>query len=130
MKLYEFFGHLNLGLNKDTDKDPSKHNVEKEHELATDVFYHILDNDLLHKKYFMPTAKKIKLAKDDNDPETDSHNWKLWLPMVDAGCVDYYKSHKLDDHPNKIFTKNFRKELCQKLVDHYYEDIIKGEYKL
>jgi hypothetical protein len=130
MKLYEFFGTINLDQNTDKDKDPLNHNREKEVELSNDIFNFILDDDLLHKKFFMPVAKSILLAKNDKDPKTDSHDWKLWIPMTNAGCMNYYKEHDLKEHPTDVFTKEIRKDLCKKLANHFHEDIIKGKYKL
>jgi hypothetical protein len=130
MKLYEFFGHISFDQNSDKDKDPLNHNREEEIELSDDIFNFILDDDSLHKKFFMPTAKKILLAKNDNDPKTDSHDWKIWLPMVNTGCMNYYKEHDLKKHPKEAFSKDLRKDVCKRLVDHFHEDIIKGKYKL
>ena len=130
MKLYEFFGHINLDHGDDKNKDPAKTDSLQEEELLTSVFEFILDDDELHKKHFMPIAKNIKKAEKDGDPKTDSKSWKLWIPMVNAGCMKYYKEHDVKKHPNDAFTKEVRKELCQKLADHYHPDIIKNIYEL
>lgn len=129
MKLYEFFGNMNFNPNKDEDLDPLHHNVEKEKELCDDVFYHIIDNDDLHKKYFMPLAKQLK-RRYDNTKDDASLDWKVWAPMVNAGCADYYKEKKLEQHPTDAFPKELRRDLCKRLEKHYREDIAKGEYQL
>lgn len=130
MKLYEFFGTMSFDQNSDKDKDPLNHNREQEVELANDIFNFILDDDDLHKKFFMPVAKKILLAKNDKDPSTNSNDWKLWIPMVNAGCMNYYKQKDLKKHPKDVFTKELRKDLSKQLVNYFHEDIIKGKYNL
>jgi hypothetical protein len=53
-----------------------------------------------------------------------------FMPMVNKGCMEYYKKKKMEGRPEKLFDKEMREELCQRLYDHYYEDVIKGSYKL
>jgi hypothetical protein len=120
MKLYEFFGNINFDQEKGRDsKSLSK---EEEQELGDDVFYYILDDDDLHKKYFMPVAKELK-AKYDDTSDDASHDWKVWSPMVKSGCARYYKEHELKKHPEDVFTKEFRKDICKRLESHYRESI-------
>ena len=52
------------------------------------------------------------------------------MPMVNKGCKEYYHEKKLKGHLGKIFTKELRQDTCERLYDHYKEDIIKGKYKL
>lgn len=129
MKLYEFFGNINFDPNKDEDLDPLKNNKEEEKELCDEVFYHIIDNDDLHKKYFIPLAKELKKKYDDTTDDANQ-DWKVWVPMVNSGCMDYYKEKKLQQHPQDAFPKELRRDLCKRLEQHYREDIAKGEYQL
>ena len=41
-----------------------------------------------------------------------------------------YHHKKLKERPAKVFTKEIRDDLCERLFDHYREDIIKGKYKI
>lgn len=131
MKLYEFFGHINVDdLVKNKDHQTSVDDHEQEVDLEEELFNFILDDDDLHKKFFMPIAKNIKRSATDGDPKTDSHDWKLWISMVNAGCMKYYKEHDIKKHPKDAFPKDLRKDLCKRLTDHYHEDIMKNAYKL
>lgn len=129
MKLFEFFGNINFNPNKEEDLDPLHNDVEEEKSLCDDAFYYIIDDDILHKKYFMPLAKQLKKKYDDTTDDA-SEDWKVWIPMVNAGCAKYYKENKIDQHPTDAFPKKVRIELCKRLEKHYREDISKGEYKL
>ena len=124
MKLFEFFGNINHNPNEDQNKDPQSPGKEEEQELCDNVFWFILDDDDLHKKYFMPIAKELK-AKYADTTDDASRDWKTWIPMVNAGCMKYYKEHKLEQHPSDAFSKEFRRDLCKRLEDHYHESIEK-----
>lgn len=130
MKLFEFFGKQNLdfspAFNHDKKKDDPK--VEKDN-LCNEVFWHIIDggtDDILHKKHFMDIARQIK----HNHSNDKGHDPKMWADMVKAGCVDFFHKHKMKGDIKEIFDEELRKDLCQKLVDHYHEDIVKDEYNL
>ena len=129
MKLYEFFG----GPSNEADNDPrddlsGKTQLEKE-KLADELYWFILDDDHLHKECFMPIAREIaekqKSGKFDHGEYLDK-----WLPMVNKGCLKYYKEHKMTEDPRDVFSKELRKGLCQRLADQHHRDIEKGEYKL
>lgn len=130
MKLYEFFGHFNPKLDQDADKDPQSLSHEEEDQLIDQLFWYILDDDDLHKRYFMPIASKLKKIYDSESKQDDLHDWKVWIPMVNKGCVEYFEKHDIKGDPRDIFSKEFRKDLCVKLADHYHSDIAKGEYQL
>jgi hypothetical protein len=117
MLLNEFFGKAQ-GLNG-TDKHKFK-----EEQLMDDVFEYILNQDDLHKKYFLPAAKKIKIEK------SKEHDPQVWLPLVNHGCMKFYKERELIDDPKDLFNKEVRKKLCQRFAKHFHEDIIKDEYKV
>lgn len=127
MKLYEFFGNINK--NPEQDRDPQSLGKEEEQELCDKVFWYIIDEDDLHKKHFLPIAKELK-AKYDDTTDNSAGDWKVWIPMVNAGCMKFYKDHDVKQHPKDAFSKEFRKDLCKRLEDHFREDIAKGEYTL
>jgi len=129
MKLLEFFGNIEHNVNQDKDQDPTGLGKEEEKELKDNVFWYILDHDDFHKKYFMPIAKKIKKAHAKSKTE-DMHDWKTWLPMVNAGCAEFFKKQPTMGDPHEIFHKKFRMDICKRLADHYHKDILKGEYEL
>jgi hypothetical protein len=126
MKLFEFFGNINHNPNQEEKRDPQTPGKEEEQELADNVFWFILDDDDLHKKHFMPIAKELK-AKYANKKDDASQDWKVWIPMVNAGCMKYYKEHKIEDHPSDKFHKEFRRDICKRLEDHYHEAIEKDK---
>jgi hypothetical protein len=125
MKLFEFFGNINHDPNQEDKRDPQSPSKEEEQELCDNVFWFILDDDELHKKHFMPIAKELK-AKYANTADDASHDWKSWIPMVNSGCMKYYKENKIEKNPSKTFSKDFRKDLCKRLEDHYRESIEKA----
>lgn len=126
MKLFEFFGNINHDPNQEEKRDPQSPGKEEEQELADNVFWYILDDDDLHKKHFMPIAKELK-AKYADKTDDASRDWKVWIPMVNAGCMKYYKEHKIEDHPSDTFHKEFRRDICKRLEDHYHEAIEKDK---
>lgn len=118
MILKEFFGK---------PLNPIKKSHEKNNDNITeDLFGYILDHDRLYKDYFFPIARKIKKLKDCGPDKV----LELYMPMVIKGCKEYYHSRKLEGRMSKCFPKEMREELCQKLHDHYYDDIKKGRYRL
>lgn len=123
MLLKEFFGR-SIKVGKQSDKAHMDQN-----EKDNDLFWYILDHDKLHKDYFLPLAQKIKRRK--NEGQLDKENCIMeFMPMVEKGCMEYYKHKKLNGKLGKLFPKQLREELCEKLFDHYQEDIIKDCYSL
>lgn len=122
MKLFEFFGR---SLNVDKPSQDKKGDQQQDN----DLFWFILDHDKLHKDYFIPIAKKIKKSH-----KTESYDKagivSEFMPMVEKGCKEYYIKNKMHGKLGKVFPKELREELCEKLYDHYYEDIIKDCYNL
>ena len=129
MKLYEFFGNIERDLDKD-DRAPDNLKLEKEQELSDNLFWFILDHTDLHKEFFMPIAKKLKKIYDSKSKKDDLHDWKVWMPMVNKGCIQFYKKHQMIEDPNDVFNKNLRIDICKRLTDHYHQDIVKDEHKL
>jgi len=122
MKLMEFFGKP---MSVDKKKDPH----QDDQNMADDLFWFIVDHDKLHKDYFHPLAVKIHKAEKANKLNKEEIV-KDFLPMVKHGCMEFYKKHKMHGRPQDHFTKEVVEDLCEKLFDHYREDIVKGVYKL
>jgi len=118
MILKEFFGRT-LNFEKSSDKEDEKFSKD-------DLFWSIVDNDHLHKKHFFPIARKIK----NEGKYSRESAIKEFLPMVNQGCLEFANEKKIFGKPSKLFPKDLREELCERLHDHYYEDIVKGQYKL
>ena len=128
MKLYEFFGNIERDPNKD-DKAPDNLKNEKQQELINNLFWFIIDDDKLHKEYFMPAASEIYKAHKAKKLDC-VHDWKTWMPMVKQGCIEFYKEHRMEEDPAELFNKELRIDMCKQLADHYHKDIISGEYNL
>lgn len=111
-KSLEFQGQLKNSHNHDLDKD--------------DLFWYIIDHDKLHKDYFFPIAKKIHKLKECGPTMV----LELFMPMVKKGCKEYYTYKEMKGKLGKSFPLTIREELCQKLYDHYKEDILKEKYKI
>jgi hypothetical protein len=50
--------------------------------------------------------------------------------MVVKGCKEYYAHKQLKGKLGKVFSKELRKEMCERIFDHYKEDIINDKYKI
>ena len=122
MKLNEFFGKPHK-----LDKDLSKKSNEQS--MNDDLFWFMVDHDRLHKDYVMPLAKKIKHDHSKNTLDKQ-RIVELFGPMVDKGCMEYYNNRKMQGNPKTLFPKELRKEMCEKMYDHFREDIIKDNYQL
>lgn len=120
MLLNEFFGK-NIDPVKDLNKD------RKDKNIGDDLFWYIVDHDKLHKDFFFPIATKIAKQKDKSNREELS---KDFLPMVLKGCKEYYEHKKLKGHLGNVFSKELRQDMCERLLDHYREDIVNGKYKI
>ena len=123
MLLNEFFGKaIDAGKKQALKKDD-------DNKMNDNVFWFILDHDRLHKEYFHPLASKIKkesLSGKINKEKTVAN----FMPMVEKGCLEYYHKNKMKGKPAKLFPKEMREELCEKLYDHFVEDITKDKYRL
>lgn len=118
MKLFEFFSK-NLDI-KSSEKEKSR-DFDKD-----ELFFYILDNDDLHKKYFFRNAKKLKKV----DGCSREMMLECWMPMIKEGCEKYYEKKKLFGSFEKLFDKDLRENLCERLHEHYFEDIQKGVYEI
>jgi hypothetical protein len=121
MLLKEFFGPAIKAGNKVLKDEDSNQN--------DDLFWYILDHDKLHKDFFLPLARKIKKQHTENKLNR-SGCIKEFMPMVNKGCLEYYNKKKMNGKLGKLFPKQIREDLCEKLFDHYYEDILKDCYTL
>lgn len=125
MRLLEFFGNpVEVG---DDTADKSKQTDDKE--LRDELFWFIVDHDRLFKEYVYPLANKIK--QNSKSAETAENNKASdFMPMTKKGCMEFFYEKKMHGAPKKIFNKDLRDELCEKLYNHFREDIIKDHYML
>jgi hypothetical protein len=122
MLLKEFFG-------KTVDPIKNLHKGRDDQTVGDELFWFIVDHDKLHKDYFHPLAKKIKIANKDGNIDKEEM-CDAFMPMVLKGCKEYYEQEKMQGRLGKMFSKELRKDMCERLFDHYREDIIKDKYKL
>jgi hypothetical protein len=120
MLLKEFFGKaINIGKKGDKEQESK----------SDDLFWYIVDHDKLHKDYFLPLAQKIK--KQHNEGVQDRNLAVMeFMPMVNKGCKEYYIKTEMKGKLGKLFPEELRKDLAERLYDHYNEDIIKDCYSL
>ena len=123
MLLKEFFGRA-IQVGKEADKKYKEQESQND-----DLFWYILDHDKLHKDYLIPLARKIKKRQLENSLDKASCI-NEFMPMVNKGCVEYYQHKKLKGKLGKLFPKQLREDLCERLYDHYFDDIIKDHYNL
>jgi hypothetical protein len=50
--------------------------------------------------------------------------------MVKQGCKEFYSDKKMLGKLGKIFPTGLREELCERLYEHFFEDIIKDRYSI
>jgi hypothetical protein len=129
MKLYEFFGVHTYETNQESKDDLTGKTADQEEKLADEIYWFILDDDDLHKEYFIPLAKEINQKISSSNFDRKSYI-KKWLPMVNKGCMKFYKKKEMTEDPNDTFTKEMRRGLCERLAEQFIDDIEKGEYKL
>jgi hypothetical protein len=132
MKLYEFFGvptYEKAGEETDPRDDLNGVSKIEQEKIADDLYWYILDHDQLHKEEFLPLAREIKAKQKDKSFDHGDYIQK-WLPMVNKGCMLFYKEMKMEKDPKDIFTKEMRRALCHRLADQHHNDIAKDEYNL
>lgn len=123
MLLNEFFGKpINVKTSSSDEKQDDKN-------ISNELFWFMLDHDQLHKDYVIPLAREIKQAH-HADSLNKSKMVKEFMPMVKKGCMEYYHKNKMSGKPEMLFTGELREELCERLYDHYCDDILKDKYKL
>jgi len=130
MKLYEFFSQQPFASpdapkEEGYDVDPQ----EKKERLEDDLYWHIIDDDYLHKKHFMPIAREIK-HKMKSEKYDHAEYIPRWMPMVKDACKYFYKVKEMHGDVTEIFDKNLRIRLCKRLAKQFQEDIKTDSYKL
>lgn len=129
MKLLEFFGTAaQISDKPSTDDLTGKTEVDREKQ-ADDIFWFMLDDDSLHKKYFIPLAREVVEQIKANKFNAKQFNPK-WMPMVNQACIRFYNKEEMTGDPKDEFPFEFRKGLCIRFGEHVYDDIKKGEYNL
>lgn len=126
-----FFGNISTKDTKQDSRDgkydpKSKYNEE---ELADALYWFILDDDDLHKRHFMPLAHSIQGAMNKKEFDHGEHV-KKWMPMVNAGCMKFYKMNEMYEDPKDVFPFEMRKGLCHRIATQHHQDIESGEYNL
>jgi len=123
MLLKEFFGPaIDAAKKVSPKKDDDK-------ELNDELFWFIIDHDKLHKDYFHPLASKIKKLNNANKLDR-SKLLKDFMPMVNHGCKEFYIKKKMSGGLGMHFPKEVRIGMCEKLYDHYVQDVLKDTYKI
>lgn len=128
MKLYEFFGGFD-NSHKDTRDELTGKTKKDDEKMADELFWFILDDDQLHKECFLPLAKEINSHQKEESFDHSKYI-KKWLPMVNKGCMKFYKKHEMTEDPRDVFPIELRKSVCNRLADQHHKDIEAGEYKL
>lgn len=130
MHLFELFSRPASGdptLNKPQEYNTSTSDGKKK--IFDDLYYFIIDNNRLHKKYFFPIARKIKLLIKSKEYNEKDH-CKKWMPMINAGCLEFYEKYKLKGDPEDIFDYKNRSDLCSRLGKEFHNDISKNIYNI
>jgi hypothetical protein len=121
MLLNEFFGSaIALGKKEDHKNPDNKNNTDQ-------VFWFILDHNKLHKEHFHPLARKIKNHHKEDKLDKELMT-KEFMPMVKKGCLEFYHTNKMTGKMGKLFPKEMLEDLCERLYDHYSDDIIKDRH--
>jgi len=128
MKLYEFFSVPSVEQSE--EKNLSKMTGEEREKVANELFWYILDNDDIHKKHFIPIAKQIQRDLKSKGKIDRKDFIDCWMPMVEAGCLEFHKDKQMPGNPRKVFDREFREGLCQRFSDQHLEDIKKKKYNL
>lgn len=120
MKLLEFFSKpIDVTQNQKDPKDQGK-------DFSDELFWYILDHDKLHKDYFFPIAKKLKSLKECSTAMI----YEMFMPMVIKGCKEFYNEKEMKGRMAKQFPLKLREGICQRLYEHYNDDVKKGKYNL
>jgi hypothetical protein len=123
MKLYEFFGKLDVNPKQEkTEDDHYKMTLEEKDQFKNELYFYILDHDDSHRKQFHDVAETITKDKESKKD--------IWMPMINKCCMEFYREKKMPQDPKDLFDSKFRNELCDMVDEHYRKDIIKGEYRL
>jgi hypothetical protein len=130
MNLFEFFSVPSIDEHEDKKKGANPKDDTERQQLSDELFWYILDHDDIHKKHFLPIAKKIHDEYKKTKKIDRSKYQECWMPMVREACLEFHEKNKMFGHPNKVFDGELCKHLCKRLAERHIEDIKKGEYKL
>ena len=122
MLLNEFFG-------KSTDPVKDLHKGRDDKNIGDELFWFIIDHDKLHKDFFHPVASKLKKANEDGNVDKEEMV-DAFMSMVKKGCKEFYDTKKMTGNLGKNFSEEMRKDMCERLYDHYKEDVVKNKYKI
>ena len=122
MLLKEFFGKA-----KDIAKDMRKERNDSG--IENDLFWYIIDHDRLHKDFFHPLAAKIHRSHKKGSLDKEDMI-KEFMPMVKKGCMEFFEQNKMPGRFEDHFNKELIKDMCERLFDHYREDIVHGKYQI
>ena len=128
MKLYEFF---NIPVNKKEKENPSVIGIsqEEKQKMADELFWFILDNDRLHKEYVLPFVNSMKDQITSPTFNKDRFT-KMWMPMVNKGCKEFYSKHKLKKDPKELFDDSTKTVICKSLSDKFIEEFKDDAYSV
>ena len=115
MKLMEFFGSHSL----DSKKEESNSSIP-----IDELFEFILNSDQTFKSHYFNIAETFNEKKSFSNEEIIEY----FMPMVKQGCKEFYDKNKLTGKLGKVFNKDLREKLCNKLYDHYHNDLKKYSY--
>lgn len=117
MLLNEFFGPaIKAGKQADHDQNPDDTNHDE-------LFWYIIDHDKLHKDFILPMLKNIK--RDHEAGTLDKEKYvEEFMPMVNKGCIEFYHTRKMHEKLGKLFPKELREDLCERLYDHFTEELL------
>lgn len=122
MILREFFG-------KSIDPIKTLHKGRDDQNIGNELFWYIIDHDKLHKDHFHAIAPKIKKANEDGHVDKEEQV-DAFMPMVKKGCKEFYSYKKMTGRLGKIFSEELRKDMCERLYDHYRDDVVNDKYKI
>jgi hypothetical protein len=130
MKLYEFFSQPSIDQSSNDSEQPfNVDSPENKDQLEDAIYWSILDDDYLHKKFFLPLASEIKKKNNNNTLDSAEYTPK-WMPMVNHGCKSFFKDNQMSGDPKDIFDKQLRIRLCKRISKTFNDDIIKDAYNL
>tara|TARA_B100001287_G_C22677386_1_gene528423 strand:+ start:39 stop:392 length:354 start_codon:yes stop_codon:yes gene_type:complete len=98
MKIFEIF-------NKEIeDKMP--------YDVVDDVHFHLLNDDMFYRKYYLPCMEKIRAEK--NEKVIQGH----MDPMIHKGINHYVIKYDIDKTPSDLMTPEEVKSLKDRVLDH------------
>lgn len=124
MRLLEFFNPRHDDLERRKKEGDI---IPRDDKLEDTLYWFILDNDRLHKQYFLPLAFDYYKQKDRSNFDRDRFAEKC-IPMVIDGCKEYCKNLKTDTAPEEMSNKDLFRSLAQRMVDQIINDAKEDAY--